>query len=27
MTPEKRRTPRRFTEFLLAEFCYQKRHK
>jgi predicted Zn finger-like uncharacterized protein len=27
MTPEKRRTPRRFTEFLLSEFCYQKRHK
>ena len=27
MTPEKRRPPRRFTEFLLSEFCYPKRHK
>jgi predicted Zn finger-like uncharacterized protein len=27
MTPEKRRAPRRFTEFLLSEFFYQKRHK
>jgi len=27
MTPEKRRPPRRFTEFLLSEFWYPKRHK
>jgi predicted Zn finger-like uncharacterized protein len=27
MTPEKRRAPRRFSEFLLSEFCYQERHK
>jgi predicted Zn finger-like uncharacterized protein len=24
MTPEKRRPPRRFTEFFLSEFCYPK---
>jgi predicted Zn finger-like uncharacterized protein len=27
MTPRKRRPPRRFTEFLLSEFCYPKRQK
>jgi hypothetical protein len=27
MTPEKRRPPRRFTEFFLSEFCYPKRQK
>jgi predicted Zn finger-like uncharacterized protein len=27
LTPEKRRPPRRFTEFLLSEFWYPKRHK
>ena len=27
MTPEKRRPPRRFTEFLLSEFWYPKRHE
>jgi predicted Zn finger-like uncharacterized protein len=27
MTPEKRRVRRRFTEFLLSEFCYPKSHK
>jgi predicted Zn finger-like uncharacterized protein len=27
MTPEKRQPPRRFTEFLLSEFCYKKCQK